>query len=69
MERVRFADSDSTVELSSFVHFSEGLGTPVASQNRVTFVPSTTCGDCGDTITSVAATEQKNRGKKNKISN
>ena len=67
MERVRFADSESTVELSSFVHFSEGLGIPVASQNRITFLPLRTCGDCGDTVTSGGTTEKKKSG--NKISN
>ena len=66
LDRVRFADSDSTVELSSFVHFSEGLGSPAALQKRVTFLPLRTCGDSGDTVTTVGTvcTEKKKSGNK-----
>ena len=61
MDRVRLADSESTARSSFFVHFSEGLGTPVASQMRVTLEPLTTCEDCGDTVTSGGTTEKQNR--------
>ena len=60
LERVRFSDSESTDGSSFFVHFSKGLGTPVALQKRVRLEPLTTCGDSGDTITS-GGTIQENR--------
>ena len=59
LDRVRLADSESTARSSFFVHFSEGLGTPVASQMRVTLEPLRTCEDCGDTVTSGGTTETK----------
>ena len=69
MESVRFGDSDSTVELSFFVHFSEGLGSPAALQKRVTFVPLRTCGDCGDTVISGGTTCAEKKKSGNKIPN
>ena len=62
---VRLDDLDSTVELSFSVHLSEGLGTPVALQKRVTLEPLTTCGDCGDTVTSVGTIQGNNSARNN----